>query len=217
MIEELQPFLFWLFLALTVVVVTVALFRRQLIARLKGLTHEQATKETLPLAHQTDQPENTSTVSTSDLLTLPKDKQTWRVLVVDDLPVWADTITHFATLFDCEVRLATTLSAAARDLARWQPHLIILDLHMPRDSWQPTPQLREKYGPHQKSLAFCEQVTSHPKLSDVIVAVATVEEQPEQQVLARQAGAHYFYNKADFTVAHFEDLLARTHAAQFAA
>jgi len=127
----------------------------------------------------------------------------WRVLVVDDLPVWADNVRAFAEMHRCGFRLATDLSAAVRELARWRPHLIILDLHMPRDPWQPIPELRDKYNPNQKTLAFCEQVTSHPQLSHILVAVVSVEQQLEQQELACKAGAHFFYNKGQFSINKF--------------
>jgi CheY-like chemotaxis protein len=131
----------------------------------------------------------------------------WRVLVVDDLPVWADNVRAYAEMHGCEYRLATDLSAAVRELARWRPHLIILDLHMPRDPWEPILELRGKYKPNQKTLAFCEQVTSHPQLSHILVAVVSVEQQLEQQELACKAGAHFFYNKGEFSVHKFEFLL----------
>jgi CheY-like chemotaxis protein len=145
-------------------------------------------------------------------LRLERDGRVWRVLVIDDLIHWADSITRFATLFDCEIRTATNLSVAARELAQWQPHLIILDLHMPRDAWEPVAPLRAKYEPHQKSLAFCRQVTADPAYRNIMVVIASVEEQPEQQALARRAGAHRFYTKGSFSVADFEDLLAQARA-----
>lgn len=136
----------------------------------------------------------------------------WRVLVVDDLPAWGEGVNSLAELFHCEVRVTMNLSAAVRELARWQPQLIILDLHMPRDEWEPEPLLRLKYKPNQKTLAFCEQVTTHPQLQHVIVAMVSVENQLEQQALALEAGAHFFYTKGDFGVEKFEFLLSQLTA-----
>lgn len=141
------------------------------------------------------------------MLQNPNTSPFWRVLVVDDLPIWADSVSLFANHFNCQVHIATNLSKAVQELAVWRPHLIILDLHMPRDPWEPIPRLRQKYRPNQKTLAFCEQVTSHPELRKVVVAMASVEEQREQQEQAWQAGAHYFFNKGNFTVETFEKLL----------
>ena len=131
----------------------------------------------------------------------------WHVLVVDDMAIWANTIRHFSTLFNCEVRHASRLTAAVQELARWKPHLIILDLHMPRDPWQPIPELQGKYAPDQKTLAFCEQVTSHPKLAHILVTITSVEQQPEQQAIAISAGAHHFFTKGEFDVDKFTSLL----------
>lgn len=140
----------------------------------------------------------------------------WRVLVVDDLPVWGDGVRSMAGVLQCETRVVTNLSAAVRELARWRPHLIILDLHMPRDEWEPEPLLRLKYKPNQKTLAFCEQVTTHPQLQHVIVAMVSVENQLEQQALALEAGAHFFYTKGDFDLEKFEFLLAQLAAQSLA-
>ena len=133
----------------------------------------------------------------------------WRVLVVDDLPTWGDGVMSMAELLKCEVRAVTNLQDAVRELSRWQPQLIILDLHMPRDEWEPEPLLRLKYKPNQKTLAFCEQVTTHPLLQHVVVAMVSVENQREQQALALEAGAHFFYTKGDFGVERFEFLLSQ--------
>ena len=137
----------------------------------------------------------------------PNNSPPYRILIVDDLPVWADSASAIAGLFNCETRVATTLNTAVRELARWRPQLIILDLHMPCDTWEPVPALRKKYLPTQKTLAFCEQVTTHPQLSHVVVAIVSVENQVEQQMLALQAGAHFFYTKGDFDAAKFSFLL----------
>lgn len=134
---------------------------------------------------------------------------TTRVLIVDDLPHWADVIRGYSHLYDCEVRHATNLTAALKDVARWRPQIILLDLHMPRDAWQPKSGLKRKYGPAQKSLAFCEQVTSHPELQDVLVVITSVEDQSEQKAAGLAAGAFAFYTKAEFNVESFAALLEK--------
>ena len=144
----------------------------------------------------------------------PAPGELWRVLVVDDLPVWANQMRDYGRLFPCEVRHAVRLSAAAQELARWRPHLIILDFHMPHDSWQPIAALQGKYPPDQKTLAFCEQVVSHPKLKDIFVIFSSVEEQPEQKALTRQAGAADFFSKGEFSVALFARVLQRVYEHQ---
>ncbi len=137
------------------------------------------------------------------------DNQTrpWRILVVDDLPIWADSVKLWASSFNCQVRLATNLQSAVRELVRWSPHLILLDLHMPWDAWQPMPSIGHKYRMDQRSLAFCEQVRSEPSLSHIIIVITSVESQIEHQQMAFHAGAHRYFNKGDFSVQHLEDLL----------
>jgi CheY-like chemotaxis protein len=162
---------------------------------LAGVAEEKVSEET--------------SVSTPQPPTVPDNPEgtPWRVLVVDDMAIWANTIRHFSSLFNCEVRHASRLTAAVQELTRWKPQLIILDLHMPRDPWQPIPALQGKYAPDQKTLAFCEQVTTHPKLAHVLVTITSVEQQPEQQANAMSAGAHYFFTKGDFDVDKFTSLL----------
>ena len=144
----------------------------------------------------------------------PAPGELWRVLVVDDLPIWANQMRDYGRLFPCEIRHAARLAAAAQELARWHPHLIILDLHMPRDPWQPVAPLQAKYPADQKTLAFCEQIVTHPKLQDIFVVFTSVEEQPEQQALTRQAGAADFFTKGEFSVALFARVLQRAYEHQ---
>jgi CheY-like chemotaxis protein len=141
-----------------------------------------------------------------------EEQRPWRVLIVDDLPTWGDSVGSLATLLGCQVRTAANLSAAVRELARWRPHLIILDWHMPRDEWEPVPALQKKYKPNQKTLAFWEQVTTHPQLSHILIAMVSVENQFEQQKLALDAGAHFFYTKGDFDSEKFAFLISQLEA-----
>lgn len=164
-------------------------------------------------------PETRTAVSIPDIPDVPPPApgEVWRVLVVDDLPVWANQMRDYGRLFPCEVRHAARLAAAAQELARWRPHLIILDLHMPRDPWQPIDKLQGKYPPDQKTLAFCEQVVTHPKLKHILIIFTSVEEQPEQQARTQQAGAAGFYTKGDFSVSLFGRVLQQAAARQQAA
>lgn len=131
----------------------------------------------------------------------------WRILIVDDLPVWAASVRSMAQRLNGEVRLATNLKAAVRALRHWEPHLVLLDLHMPRDTWEPIETLSNRYAPHLKTLAFCEQITSHPDLTKVMVVMTSVEEQPRLQELAAVAGAHDFYTKDDFNTEKLRKIL----------
>lgn len=133
----------------------------------------------------------------------------WRILVIDDLPRWGETIQDMGTLLHCQVRVVTNLQAAVRELGHWFPHLILLDLHMPWESWEPLPGFSQKYPPSQKALAFCEQVTTEAALKHILVVIVSVENQTVHQELAAQAGAHLFLTKGEFTVNHLEGLLAQ--------
>ncbi len=135
-----------------------------------------------------------------------------RVLVVDDLYKFYSEVKRFAALLDCETRLATNLTVASRELEQWTPHIILLDLHLPSDRWEPPPELRHKYEPTQKALAFCQQVTASPRFQDVRVFFVSVDRQARHMELARQAGAHGFLRKSHFTMEVFERLLTRVRA-----
>lgn len=126
--------------------------------------------------------------------------QLWRILIVDDAPMWAEAVRTLAKSLPCEIRLATNLTAGARQLARWRPQLILLDLHMRRDDWQPIPELRGKYERSQRTLAFCEQVTTHPELQNVMVVITSIEDQERLREVATTAGAHDFCTKLDLNV-----------------
>lgn len=134
-------------------------------------------------------------------------KAQWRILIVDDLPVWANVVRDMAIRLKTEVRLATNLNVAVRILNDWEPHLILLDMHMPRDKWEPKAALQDKYDPSLKTLAFCEQITSDPRWRQVMMVMTSVEEQSRLQELAATAGAHAFFTKDDFNGQKLQELL----------
>jgi CheY-like chemotaxis protein len=129
------------------------------------------------------------------------------VLIVDDLPRWADAVQRYSQVLPCDTRHTSSLTAAVQSLDAWRPQLILLDLHMPRDDWQPEPTLYQKYGADQKTLAFCEQITSDPAYQNIMVVITSVEEQYEEQKNALRAGAFRFYTKEDFRLEDLEELL----------
>jgi CheY-like chemotaxis protein len=139
-------------------------------------------------------------------------KQSWRILVVDDRFKFGETVRDIASLFNCNTRIALSLQSAVQHLAHWNPHLVLLDLHLPPDEWEPVPALRTKYDPTQRSLALCEQITAHPRFQHVTVCFVTVDNQREQRLLAQQAGAHGFWTKSEFGAEALEHLLCRVEA-----
>jgi CheY-like chemotaxis protein len=140
-------------------------------------------------------------------------RQTWRVLIIDDRAKFADAVRDMAHLYGCETRTALNLSTAVQEVTQWQPHLVILDLHMPVDKWEPKPALGAKYNLTQRSLAFCEQLTTHPRLHHVVVCVVSVDNQVEQVQLAEHAGAHRFWPKDGFGANEFEEMLRLVESA----
>lgn len=129
------------------------------------------------------------------------------VLVVDDMSLWADTIAGYCVVSDCDMRHATNLTTAVQLVARWRPQLILLDMHLPRDGWEPAPPFQGKYPPNLRSLAFCDQVVSHPQLQQTRVIVTSVDDQQETKQRALAAGAFAYYTKGEFSLDVFSRLL----------
>ena len=55
-----------------------------------------------------------------------------RILVVDDEPLMADLIVRLARKAGCEARAVPDTRMLAEVLSEWRPHLLTLDLLMPR-------------------------------------------------------------------------------------
>lgn len=138
---------------------------------------------------------------------LHSDGNQWRVLIVDDLPRWAEVILDYSKILPCDIRHATSLVVAAQILKTWKPQLILLDLHMPRDDWKPHETLRDKYLMDQKTLAFCEQITTLSPAEATMVVITSVEKQEVEQQRALDAGAFRFYTKENFRLDDLEELL----------
>lgn len=147
-----------------------------------------------------------------ELPPLDVDGEPWRVLVVDDLPKWGEAIIEYRRLLPCDIRHVTSLMSANKLLHIWQPHVILLDLHMPRDDWKAKEPFRHKYPVDLKTLAFCEQVTTDPATANVLIVMTSVEKQAEEQEQALKAGAFRFYTKENFHVVDLEELLQITQA-----
>lgn len=143
----------------------------------------------------------------SALPPLRADGHRWRVLVVDDLPRWAEVVLDYSNMLPCDIRHVSSLMTAAQTLKTWKPQLILLDLHMPRDDWKPQDTLRHKYLVDQKTLAFCDQVVNSAESEETMVVIVSVEKQEVEQQKALVAGAFRFYTKESFHLGELEDLL----------
>jgi len=138
-------------------------------------------------------------------------KPIWDVMVVDDMPQFGKLVEQYTMMIDipCHVRWLSTLEEAEKILRTRPPHLLLLDMNMPTDHWMPPQTARTNHQPGT-TLSFCQRVVSDPTLARVAVVMVSVESQAKDQ--ARKAGAHAFYNKYDFTVDVFEDILLRISA-----
>jgi len=95
-----------------------------------------------------------------------------RILVVDDNRDAADTLAMLLEFLDYDVRTAYNGQEAVETAAQFQPHLVILDIHMPvMDGYEAARELRGRTGSHRTVLV-------------ALTAVAT----PESQHKAKEAG-----------------------------
>jgi CheY-like chemotaxis protein len=135
-------------------------------------------------------------------------ERVWNILVIDDMPQLAGLVEKYSKLIDynCQFRWASTLSRAEHEINLRQPHLIVLDLHMPGDTWKPSPVLAKEFGA-LTTLAFCKRIVTDPKLTKIAVVLVSVDDQVRD--LGKKAGAHGFYNKYDFTLERFEGILQK--------
>lgn len=131
----------------------------------------------------------------------------FRVLVVDDRFEYGQLVKEMGDFLSCETLIVTNFSTAAQQIVDWDPHLLLLDMHLPQDSWEAVPSIREKYDPTQKSLAFCEQTRRHPRLRHTVVIFVSVDNQPEQKELAKSAGAHGYFTKDQFNTEKLEAVI----------
>jgi CheY-like chemotaxis protein len=118
----------------------------------------------------------------------------YRILVVDDDQRFYDLIARYLEGFDfpCEAHWAASLSEADGKLHDWRPHLILLDLQMPKDDWIFDTTERNKYAKGLRTLAFCETIVK--EYPNTIVAIVSVGEIPQA---AKECQAHRCYQKID--------------------
>lgn len=130
----------------------------------------------------------------------------YRILVVDDDRRFYDLIMRYLETFDfpCEAHWAASLSEADGMLQNWPPHLILLDLQIPKDDWIFDTTKRYKFAKGMRTLAFCETIVmDYP---EIIVAIVSVGEIPPE---AKECQAHGCYHKTtEFDEATLKELLA---------
>ncbi len=130
----------------------------------------------------------------------------YRILVVDDDRRFFDLIERYleSLEFPCEAHWAASLSEADGLLHSWQPHLVLLDLQIPKDDWIFDTTKRYKFAKGMRTLAFCEAIVmDYP---DIVVAIVSVDHIPQE---ARECQAHGCYRKtADFDESTLQELLS---------
>ena len=95
-----------------------------------------------------------------------------RILVADDAPAGRALIRRLLEMEGHSVRTALDGNEAVEEASRWQPDLVLMDLHMPIcDGLEATRQLR-----------------SRPGTSDVPVVALTASEDPDEIRDAFEAG-----------------------------
>jgi CheY-like chemotaxis protein len=109
---------------------------------------------------------------------LAQDRPVRNILVIDDLPQLAGLVEKYVGLVEhkCLLRWAATLSEAEYAIRFRPPHLVLLDLHMPRDEWLPGPHMLREFG-QLKPLAFCRRIVTDPKLAGAVVVLVSVDDQ----------------------------------------
>jgi two-component system alkaline phosphatase synthesis response regulator PhoP len=102
-----------------------------------------------------------------------------RVLIVDDNPQNADLLEAYLSTCDYELRTATDGEQTMREVAAWQPDLILLDIMMPKIS----------------GFEVCKRLRTDPATRDIAVLMVTALDQPSDIERAVEAGTDDFLSK----------------------
>jgi PleD family two-component response regulator len=102
-----------------------------------------------------------------------------RVLIVDDNPQNADLLEAYLSASDYELRTATDGEQTLREVAAWQPDLVLLDIMMPKLS----------------GFEVCKRLRADPATRDIAVLMITALDQPSDWERAVEAGTNDFLSK----------------------
>jgi PleD family two-component response regulator len=102
-----------------------------------------------------------------------------RVLIVDDNPQNADLMEAYLSACDYDLRTATDGEQTLRDVAAWQPDLVLLDIMMPKIS----------------GFEVCKRLRADPATHDIAVLMVTALDQPSDIERAVEAGTDDFLSK----------------------
>jgi CheY-like chemotaxis protein len=102
-----------------------------------------------------------------------------RCLIVDDHSDTRAGYAEFFSAFGFEVRGAADAEGFRAILREWTPHVIVLDLQLPRtDGWQLT-----------------REIKSNPATKDIPIVVVSACVMPDERAEAEAAGCDVFINK----------------------
>jgi PleD family two-component response regulator len=102
-----------------------------------------------------------------------------RVLIADDDPKGAELLEAYLGDSDCDLRIAADGEETLRQVAEWQPDLILLDIMMPRIS----------------GFEVCKRLRASPATRNIGVLMITALDQPSDIERAVEAGTDDFLTK----------------------
>jgi PleD family two-component response regulator len=102
-----------------------------------------------------------------------------RVLIADDDPKGAELLEAYLSSTDCELRIASDGEETLRQVAQWQPDLILLDIMMPRMS----------------GFEVCKRLKANPATRNIGVIMITALDQPSDIDRAVEVGTDDFLTK----------------------
>ena len=102
-----------------------------------------------------------------------------RILIADDTPQAAELLEAFLAETDYEVRVASDGEQTLRQVAEWQPDLILLDVMMPRIS----------------GFEVCKRLRANPATHRIAILMITALDQHSDVERAVEAGTDDFLSK----------------------
>jgi CheY-like chemotaxis protein len=113
---------------------------------------------------------------------LHPDQATYRILVVEDIEDTRSLLVQLLVERGFEVQAAEDGQGAIDHWQRWQPHLILMDLRMPKmDGYKATQQIRQLENAMQEAPETRHQASSH--LTKIIALTAAALEEDHAAIL----------------------------------
>jgi PleD family two-component response regulator len=102
-----------------------------------------------------------------------------RILIADDNPQGVELLEAYLSTTDYETRTAADGEQTLRQVAEWQPDVILLDIMMPKIS----------------GFEVCKRLRADPATRDIGILMITALDQPSDQDRAVEAGTDDFLTK----------------------